>query len=99
MNPFDIGVPCIKMTNSDLLFEQYRMALNQDKYDNEVRKDDSIKRNQIFFYFMQQTFNIMYGLYLRKKCLLIDTIMKDQLRKRSAAEIEKPNREKSPETK
>ena len=33
MNPFDIRVPCIKIANSELLFEPYRMALNQDKYD------------------------------------------------------------------
>ena len=33
-------------------------------------------------------------LYLRELCLLIDTIMKYQLSKKSAAEIEKLNREK-----
>ena len=36
MNPFGIPVPCIKITRSELLFEQYRMALNQEKYDIEV---------------------------------------------------------------
>ena len=36
INPFDIPVPCIKITRSELLFEQFRMALNQDKYDIEV---------------------------------------------------------------
>ena len=45
MNPFDIRVPCIKIANSELLFEQYRMALNRDKYDIEVRNYDAIKRN------------------------------------------------------
>ena len=48
---------------------------------------------------MQRTFNRLDGLYLRERCILIDAIMKDQLRKRSAAEIEKINREKIPETK
>ena len=57
-----------------MLFEQYRMALNWDKYDIEVRNDDTIKRNQIFFDFMQQEFNRLDILYLHKKCLLIDTI-------------------------
>ena len=27
-NPFDICVPCIKISNDELLFEKYRMALN-----------------------------------------------------------------------
>ena len=74
MNPFDIRVPCIKIANSELLFEQYRMDLNREKYDIEVRNDDTIKRNRIFFDFMQQTFSRLDGLYLREKCLLIDTI-------------------------
>ena len=43
---------------------------------------------------MQQTFNRLDGLYLCEICLLIDAIIKDQLRKQSAAEIEKLNREK-----
>ena len=43
---------------------------------------------------MQQTFNHMDVLYLREIFHLMNTIMKDQLRKQSAAEIEKLNREK-----
>ena len=45
MNPFDIGKPCIMIAKSEVLFEQYRMALKRDKYDIEVRYDDAIKRN------------------------------------------------------
>ena len=44
-NPFDIGKPRIKIAKSELLFEQYRMALKRYKYDIEVRHDDAIKRN------------------------------------------------------
>ena len=44
-NPFDIRVPCIKIENSELLIEQYRMALNREKYDIEFQNDDAIKRN------------------------------------------------------
>ena len=69
-----------------MLFEQYRMALNRDKYDIEVRNDDAIKRNQILFDFMQQNFNRLDGSYIHEKCLLIDTIIKDKLRKKSEAE-------------
>ena len=71
------------------------MALNQDKYDTEVQNGDAIKRNQIFFDFMQQMFNRLDGLYLRERYILINTIMKYQLRKKSAEEIEKLNREKN----
>ena len=70
------------------------MALNRDKYDIEVRNYDAIKRNQILFDFMQRTFNWLDGLYLPEICLLIDAIKKDQIRKQSAAGIEKLNRKK-----
>ena len=59
MIPFDVHVLCIKIARSDLAFEQYIMALNQDKYDIEVRNDGAIKRNQIFFDFFQRTFNCL----------------------------------------
>ena len=80
-NPFDIRVPCTNIAKSELLFEQYIMALNRKKYDIEVRNDDAIKRNQILFDYMQRTFNLLYGLYLREGCRLINKIMKYKLRK------------------
>ena len=43
------------------------MALKRDKYDTEVQNNDAIKRNQIFFDFMQQTFNRLDGLYIHGK--------------------------------
>ena len=61
------------------------MALNWDKYDIEVRNDNAIKRNRILFDFMQLTFNCLDGLFLREECLVIDTILEDQLSKQSAA--------------
>ena len=69
------------------------MALNRDKYDIEVRNYDAIKRNQIFFDFMQQIFNRLDGFYSHEICLLIDQIMGYQMRKWSVAETEKLNRE------
>ena len=71
------------------------MALNRDKYDIEVRDDYEIKRNQIFFVFMQGTFSCMDGLYIHEECVLIDTIKKYQFRKQSAADIEGLKREKN----
>ena len=70
------------------------MALNPDRYDIEVQNDDAINRNRILCDFMQQMFNRLDGLYMHKKCLLINTIKKYQSRKQNAAEIEIMNREK-----
>ena len=84
-NPFDIRVPCIKIVNIEMLFEQNIMALNWGKYDIEFLNDDAIKRNRIFFDLLQRTFNRLDGLYSREGCFLVDTIMKDKLRKQSAA--------------
>ena len=74
MNPFNIGKPCIKIAKIELLFEIYIIALKRYKYDIEVKDDDAIKRNGIFFDFMQQTFNHMYGLYMDENFILIETI-------------------------
>ena len=93
-NLFDFRVPCIKIAKSELLFGQYIMALNRGKYDIEVQNDDAIKRNRILFDFVKLTFNRLDGLYILEICLLIDVIMKYQLRKQGAAEIEKLSREK-----
>ena len=68
------------------------MALKRDKYDIEVREDDAIKRDRIFFDFMQRTLNRMDVLYMDEHLILIDTIQKDKLRKQSAAEVEITNR-------
>ena len=45
------------------------MALNWYKYDIEVQNIDAIKRNKIFFDFVQRKFNRLDGLYLHEKCL------------------------------
>ena len=75
------------------------MALKRDKYDIEVKNDDAIKRNRIFFDFMQRTFNPLDGLYLHEKSLLIDTITENQSRKQSAEEFERLKRKKRIDTK
>ena len=48
----------VRIERSEMLLEQYRMSLNQDKKNIEVRNDGAIKRKQISFYFMQQ---IIFG--------------------------------------
>ena len=61
------------------------MALNWEKYDIVLQNYDAIKRNQIFFHFMQQTLNQLDSFYSYEWCLLIDAIMGKQTRKQSAA--------------
>ena len=67
MNPFEIIKPSIIIAGRELLFKQYRMALKRDKYDIELQNDDAINCNQIFFDFIQRTFNCLDGLYLHEK--------------------------------
>ena len=66
---FEISKPCNIIAGRKILFEKYRIALKWNKYDIEVQNDDAIKRNQIFFNFMQRTFNRLYGSYLHGKCI------------------------------
>ena len=63
MNSSSIHEPCIKKSNNELICEQYGMALNWEKYDIVLQNYDAIKRNQIFFHFMQQTLNRLDGFY------------------------------------
>ena len=57
INQFVIHKTCIKIAKNELIFEQYIMAPNRERYDIEVRNDDEIKSNQILFGFMQLMFN------------------------------------------
>ena len=66
MNPFNFDKPCINIPKSDVLFEQYRMAINWDKYYIEDQNDDAIKCNQILFDFMKRMFSRLNGLYLHE---------------------------------
>ena len=50
-NPMGIDQQRIKIANSGVLFEKYRMALKRDKYVLEIQKDDAIERNPIYFLF------------------------------------------------
>ena len=99
MNPFGIHEPCINIEKNELIFEQYIMTLNQEKYDIKVRNDDAINCNQILFDFMLRTFNRLDCLYLRERCLLTDAIIEDKMRKRSAVEIEKLTEKYGPKRK
>ena len=62
-NPIGIDQPCIKIENSEVLFEKYTMALKQDKNVIEIQKDDTIKLNRIFFDSMLRMFNNLNKLY------------------------------------
>ena len=68
------------------------MAPKREKDAIEIQKDDTIKRNQIFFDFMLRMFNHLNQLYDKERSLLIDVILKYQSRNESAKEVEKLNR-------
>ena len=97
-NPIVIDQPCIKIADSVVLFEKYRMALKREKDAIEIQKDDAIKRNQICFDFMLRIFNHLTQLYVNEISLLIDTILKYQSRDDSAKEVENQADTIRPET-
>ena len=73
-NPIVIDQPCIKIAESELLFERYRMALKRDKDAIEIQKDNAIKRNRLYFDFKLRMFNNLNQLYEKEKSFLIYTI-------------------------
>ena len=85
-NPLGIKQPCIMIAKNEVLFEQYRIALKQDKYEIDIEGEDSINRNRLFFDFMLIMFDHINQLYEKEKSPHIDTILKYHLRKESAKE-------------
>ena len=85
-NPAGINRPCIKIAKNEVLFEKCRMTHEQDKDAIKIQGYDEIKRNRLFCDFMLRIFNHLNQLYVKEKCLLIDTILKYQSRKNSAKE-------------
>ena len=85
-NPVVINRPCIKISENEVLFEKYRMALKRDKDATEIQGDDVIKRNRLFFDFMLRMFNHLNQLYEQEKSLLIYKILQYQSSKESAKE-------------
>ena len=69
-----------------MLFEKYRISLKQDKDAIDIEGEDAINRNRLFFDFMTRMFDHLNQLYEMEKSLLIDTILKYHLRKKSAKE-------------
>ena len=67
-----------------MLFEQYRIALKRDKDAIDIEGEDAINRNRLFFYFMLRMFDHLNQLYEKEKSLLIDTILKYNLRKETS---------------
>ena len=86
MNPLGIKQPCIIIAKNEVLFEQYRIALKQDKDAIYIEGEDEINRNRLFFDFILRMFDHINQLYEMEKSLLIDTILKYHLRKDSAKE-------------
>ena len=69
-NPVGINRPCINISENELLFEKYRMALKRGKDAIEIQGYDAIKRNRLFFDFMLRMFNHLNQFIRRKKVFL-----------------------------
>ena len=59
------------ITKNEVLFEQYTIALNQDKYAIDIEGEDIINCNQLFFYFMLRMFDRLNQLYEMEKVFLL----------------------------
>ena len=86
MNQLVIKQPCIMIAKNEVLFEQYRIALNRDKDAIYIEGEDAINCNRLFFDFMLKVFNHLNQLYEMEKSLHIDTILTYHLRKNIAKE-------------
>ena len=74
------------IAKNEVLLEQYINALKRDKDAIDIEGEDKINRNILFFDFMLIMFDHLNQLYEIEKSLLIDTILKYHLRKKSLEE-------------
>ena len=86
MNPLGIKQPCLTVAKNEVLFEQYRIDLKQDKDAIDIDGDDAINRNRLFLDFMLRMFDHLNQLYEMEKSLIIDAIFKYHLGKESDEE-------------
>ena len=59
------------VAKSEVLFEQYRIALKQDKDAIDIDGKDAINRNRLFFDFMLRIFDHLNQLYDMGKVFLL----------------------------
>ena len=83
-NPLGIKQLCNMIADNKVFFEQYIISLKRDKDAIDIEGEDAINCNRLFFDFMIIMFNRLNQLYEMDKSLLIDTILKYNLRKESA---------------
>ena len=55
------------IAKNEVLFEKYRMALKQDKDAIEIKGENEINRNRLFYYFMLRMFDHLNQLYEKEK--------------------------------
>ena len=51
-NPLGIKRPCIMIAKNGVLFEQYIISLKREKYAIDIKGEDAINCNRLFFDFM-----------------------------------------------
>ena len=57
--------------NNEVLFEEYRSALKQDKYAIDIEGEYAINRNRLFFDFMLRMFDHLNQIYEMEKVFLL----------------------------
>ena len=59
------------IAKNEVQFEQYIIALKQDKYSIDIEGEDAINRNRLFFDFMLRIFDNLNQLYEMEKVFLL----------------------------
>ena len=59
------------IAKNEVLFEQYRISLKQDKDSIDIEGEYAINRNRLFFDFMLRMFDHLNQLYEMEKVLLL----------------------------
>ena len=63
MNTLGINQPCLTITNNEVLFEIYIIALKRDKDAIDIDGEDAINSNRLFFDFIPRMFDHLNQLY------------------------------------
>ena len=62
---YSLGIekPCLTIAKNEVLFEKYRMSLEQEKDAIDIDREDAINRNRLFFDFILRMFDNLNQLY------------------------------------
>jgi hypothetical protein len=86
MNPL-IHEPCSEIVSSQILFEQYRVALNRDTWDiSRLNDEEPIRRATMFHDFLSRMFQNLSTYYFEDKVIVMAVIADEDLRQQQEEE-------------